>query len=71
MNDTLLIRNDVGMLLSLKVWLSKNSFLKDLGEATYVLRILIYKDRLMRFFGLSQSMYIDTTVKRPHNGELQ
>ena len=49
---------------SLKAWLSKNFSNKDLGEATYVLGIRIYSDRLMRLLGLSQSMYIDTIVKR-------
>ena len=63
-DDILLIGNDVGMLSSVKVWLSKNFPMKDLGELTYVLRIRIYRDRSRRLFGLSQSMYIDTIVKR-------
>ena len=33
-------------------------------EATYLLRIRIYSDRLRRFLELSQSIYIDTNVKR-------
>ena len=63
-DDILLIGNDVGMLSSVKAWLSKNFSMKDLGEATYVLRIRIYRDRSKRLLGLSQSMYIDTIVKR-------
>ena len=63
-DDILLIGNDVGMLSSVKAWLSKNFFMKDLGEATYVLGIRIYRDRSRRLLGLSQSMYIDTIVKR-------
>ena len=63
-DDILLIWNDVGMLSSVKAWLSKNFFIKDLGQATYVLGIRIYRDRSRRLFGLSQSMYIDTIVKR-------
>ena len=63
-DDILLIGNDVGMLSSVKVWLSKNFSIKDLGEATYVLGIRIYRDRSRRLLGLSQSMYIDTIVKR-------
>ena len=38
--------------------------MKDFGEATYMLGILIYRDRSKNLFGLSQSMYIDTIVKR-------
>ena len=63
-DDILFIGNDVGMLSSVKAWLSKNFSMKDLGESTYVLRICIYKDRSRRLLGLSQSMYIDTSVKR-------
>ena len=44
-DDLLLIGNDVGMLSLVKVWLSKNFYMKNLGEATYVLGIPIYKDR--------------------------
>ena len=62
-DDILLIGNDVGMLSSVKAWLSKNFSMKDLGEATYVLGIRIYRDRSRRLLGLSQSMYIDTIVK--------
>ena len=38
--------------------------MKDLGEAAYILGICIYKDRSKKLLGLSQSMYIDTIVKR-------
>ena len=63
-DDILLIGNDVGMFSSVKVWLSKNFSMKDLGDATYILGIRIYRDRSRRLLGLSQSMYIDTIVKR-------
>ena len=63
-DDILLIGNDVGMLSSVKAWLSKKFSMKDLGEATYVLGIRIYRDRSRRLLGLSQSMYIYTIVKR-------
>src|SRR5262249_21959515 len=63
-DDILLIGNDVGMLSSVKAWLSQNFSMKDLGEASYILGIKIYRDRSNRMLGLSQSVYIDTIVKR-------
>ena len=44
-DDILLIGNDVGMMTSMKVWLSKTFSMKDLGEATYILGIRVYRDR--------------------------
>lgn len=38
--------------------------MKDLGEATYILGIKIYRDRPKRLLGLCQSTYIDTILKR-------
>ncbi|KAJ8761561.1 hypothetical protein K2173_004337 [Erythroxylum novogranatense] len=38
--------------------------MKDLGEATYILGIKIYRDRSKRLLGLSQSTYIDKMLKR-------
>ena len=63
-DDILLIGNDVVMLKSVKDWLSKNFSMKDLGEASYVLGIKIYRDRSRRMLGLTQSMYIDKVLKR-------
>jgi hypothetical protein len=58
-DDILLIGNDILMLESVKTSL-KNSFsMKDLGEATYILGIRIYRDRSKRLIGLSQSTYIE------------
>ena len=63
-DDILLIRNDIPMLQSIKIWLSKKFSMKDLGKASYVLSIKIYGDRTNRKFGLSQSIYIDIVLKR-------
>ena len=63
-DDILLIRNDVSVLQSVKIWLSKNFSIKDLREATYILGIKIYRDRTKRLLGLSQSTYIDKMLKR-------
>lgn len=58
-DNILLMENDVPMLQSVKLWLSKNFSMKDMGEAAYILGIKIYRDRSKRLLGLSQSSYID------------
>lgn len=63
-DDILLIGNDISVLQSVKIWLSKTFSMKDLGEATYILGIRIYRDRSKRLLGLSQSTYIDRVLKR-------
>ena len=63
-DDILLIGNDVSVLQSVKIWLSKNFSMKDLGEATYILGIKIYRDITKRLLGLSQSTYINKMLKR-------
>ena len=63
-DDILLIGNDVSILQSIKIWLSKNFFIKDLGKATYILGIKIYRDRSTRLLALSQSTYIEKMLKR-------
>ena len=44
-DDILLIKNDVGTLLSVKVWLSGQFDMKDLGEASHILGIKLLRDR--------------------------
>ena len=63
-NDILLIGNDVGNLSSVKLWLSQQFDMKDLGEANYVLGIRIFRDRKNRMLALSQASYIDTIIER-------
>ncbi|WJZ98697.1 hypothetical protein VitviT2T_017207 [Vitis vinifera] len=63
-DDILLIGNDIPAMQGTKVWLSKQFSMKDLGEAAYILGIKIYRDRSKRLLGQSQSMYIDTILKR-------
>ena len=43
-DDILLIGNDVGTLSSVKVWLSDQFNMKDLGEANHILRIKLLWD---------------------------
>ena len=52
-DDILLIGNDVGVLSSFKVWLSSQFDMKDLGEASHILRIKLLLDRKQRMLGLS------------------
>ncbi|MGI4673532.1 reverse transcriptase domain-containing protein, partial [Klebsiella pneumoniae] len=52
-DDVLLIGNDIPMLQSVKVWLSKNFTMKDLGEASYILGMKI--DQIL-MSGQSQSL---------------
>ena len=61
---TLLIGNNVSILQSVKIWLSNNFSMKDLGEVTYISGIEIYRDRSKRLLGFSQSTYIDKMLKR-------
>lgn len=58
-DDILLIRNDVRLLSSVKVWLLKLFDMKDLGEANYIQRIRLIRDRKNRLLALSQASYID------------
>jgi hypothetical protein len=37
--------------------------MKDLGEATYILGIIIYRDKSRRLIGLSHDIYIDKLLK--------
>ena len=58
-DDILLIENDVGTLSSVKVWLSTQFNMKDLGEASHILGIKLMRDHQKRILGLSQAFYID------------
>ena len=63
-DDILLIGNDVGTLSSVKVWVSQQFNMKDLGEASHVLEIRLHRDRQKRMLGLSQASYIDQILAR-------
>ena len=55
-DDILLIGNDIEILHSIKGYLNKNFSMKDLGEASYLLGIKIYRDRSRRLIGLSHTL---------------
>ena len=63
-DDILLIGNDIFILTSIKRWLSKKFSMKNLREASYILRIKIYRDRPRWMLGLSQKLYIEKVLKR-------
>ncbi|CAN6580971.1 unnamed protein product [Malus baccata var. baccata] len=63
-DDILLFGNDTTVLSFVKVWLSKTFHMKDLGDASYVLGIKLYRDRSRKLIGLPQSMYIDKVLSR-------
>ena len=54
-DDILLMGNNVLVLQSVKIWLSKNFTMKYLREATYILGIKINRDRSRRLLGHSKS----------------
>ena len=43
-DDILLIGNDVRVMSSVKIWLSSQFDMKDLGEASYILGIKLWRD---------------------------
>ncbi|RVW18166.1 Retrovirus-related Pol polyprotein from transposon TNT 1-94 [Vitis vinifera] len=63
-DDILLIGNCIGMLTSVKDWLSQRFDMKDLGEAAHILGIKLMRNRKKRMIGLSQALYIDTILNR-------
>nr|GEV48711.1 hypothetical protein [Tanacetum cinerariifolium] len=63
-DDILIMGNNIPMLQDVKSYLGRCFSMKDLGKATYILRIKIYQDRSKRLIGLCQSAYIEKILKR-------
>ena len=63
MNDILLIGNDVEFSRNHKGVFERIFSKKDLSEATYILGIKIYEDRLRSLIRLSMSTYLDKILK--------
>ncbi|KAL0412308.1 UNVERIFIED_CONTAM: hypothetical protein Slati_3820500 [Sesamum latifolium] len=63
-DDILLIEIAVKILGCIKAWLSTQFSMKDMGEASYILGIKIYRDRSRRMLRLTQSSYIEKVLKR-------
>ena len=69
-DDILIFGNDIPSMKGVKAWLEKCFSMKDLGEATYILGIKIYRDRSRRLIGLSQNAYIDKILKKVQDAGL-
>jgi Reverse transcriptase (RNA-dependent DNA polymerase) len=63
-DDILLASSDLDMLFETKYFLSNKFDMKDLGEASYVIGIEIYRDWSRGMLGLSQKAYIEKILKR-------
>ena len=63
MNDILLIGNDVEFSRKHKGVFERIFPKKDLGEATYILSIKIYRDRSRSLIYFSMSTYLDNILK--------
>ena len=63
-DDILLATNNLNLLRDTKQFLSNTFEMKDLGNASYVLGIQIYRDRSKDFLALSQKGYIEKLLQR-------
>ena len=63
-DDIPLIGNDVGVMSSVKIWLSSQFDMKDLGEANFILGIKLWRDRKNKMLGLSQIGYINKVLEQ-------
>ena len=59
----LVIGNDIPTLQHVKTWFGSCFSMKDLGKTSYVLGLMICRDRLLRLLGLSHSIYIDKVLR--------
>jgi hypothetical protein len=63
-DDILLASSDIDLLLETKKFLSSKFDMKDLDEASFVLRIEIHRERSKRVLGLSQKAYLEKVLKK-------
>lgn len=52
------------VLSDVRVWLSKQFDMKDLGEVGHIFGIKVLRDRKKRMLGLPQASYLDTVLTR-------
>nr|GEX53971.1 putative reverse transcriptase domain-containing protein [Tanacetum cinerariifolium] len=60
----IIMRNHLPMLQDVKSYLGKCFAMKDSGEVAFILGVKIYRDRSKWLIRLSQSAYIDKTLKK-------
>ena len=70
-DDILWIGNDIEILDSIEGYLNKCFSMKDLGKATYILGIKIYRDGSTSLIGLSQNTYLDKVLKKFKTGSVK
>lgn len=63
-DDILIASSNLQLPQETKIMLSSNFAMNDLGQAHYVLRIEIMRDRKNKFLGLSQKGYIERVLAR-------
>nr|GEV07359.1 retrotransposon protein, putative, Ty1-copia subclass [Tanacetum cinerariifolium] len=62
-DDILIMGNNIPMLQDVKSYFGRCFVMKDLGEATHILGIKIYRDRSKRLIGLCQRACIEKILK--------
>ena len=65
-HDILIAGSDKMLIDVTKKWLSSNFEMTDMGEASYVLGVKIFRDRSKRLLALSQKTYIQKMLRRYH-----
>ena len=63
-DDILLARNAMELIVTTKRWLSSNFEMKDMSEANYVLGVKILRDCSKKLLGLSRETYIKKIIER-------
>ena len=64
MDDILLARNDMEIIVNTKRWLSSIFEMKDMGEANYVIGVKIFRDCSKKLLGLYKETYIKMILER-------
>ena len=63
-DDILLARNNIEFAQTIKEWLFSNFEIKDMGEASYILRVKIHMDHSRKLLALSQESYIRRILEK-------